>query len=310
MDQPASPRKPLPASVALWLKPVVTILRVIVRFVDRVIRQTMRIAAQLSDPRKQKYFVLLIITDGAIMDMQATIDALVEASHTSPLSVGPSNSHCVQFVPYSRFAGYPDALTRETLAEIPSQLCQYMKVRGLAPNPSLPPTYQMFAEPTSESAVPGSAGTPQQAPAPTPAAGADAPPSTATPAMPVQQQYPDQGQQQQQAPQGYGQQPPQGFAPPQGYPAQGYPQQGYPPQQQGYPPQQQGYPQQQQGYPPQQQGYPPQQQGYPPQQQGYPPQQGYGGYPPQQGYPPQGYGQQPSTAPRGGAAPGYPGYRG
>ncbi|KAG7401787.1 hypothetical protein PHYBOEH_010250 [Phytophthora boehmeriae] len=34
----------------------------------------------------------------------------------------------VQFVPYSRFAGYPEALTRETLAEIPYQLCQYMKL--------------------------------------------------------------------------------------------------------------------------------------------------------------------------------------
>jgi hypothetical protein len=50
-----------------------------------------------------------------------------------------------------------------------------------------------------------------------------------------------------QDPQGYPQQPQQGY-PEQGYPQQGYPQQGYP--QQGYP--QQGYPQQ--GYP--QQGYP------------------------------------------------------
>ncbi|RLN60745.1 hypothetical protein BBJ29_007139 [Phytophthora kernoviae] len=53
----------------------------------RLIQQSMRIATLMGDPRKQKYFVLLIITDGAIMDMQATIDALVEASHNSPLSV-------------------------------------------------------------------------------------------------------------------------------------------------------------------------------------------------------------------------------
>ncbi|EGZ26295.1 hypothetical protein PHYSODRAFT_540811, partial [Phytophthora sojae] len=125
--------------------------------------QASRIAFQLNDPRKQKYFVLLIITDGAIMDMQGTIDAIVEASQTSPLSiviigVGPadfssmvaldgdggklrasngrvSSRDIVQFVPYNRFAGYPDALTRETLAEIPRQLCQYMKVRGITPNP-------------------------------------------------------------------------------------------------------------------------------------------------------------------------------
>ncbi|POM67893.1 Copine, partial [Phytophthora palmivora] len=122
---------------------------------NSLINQSMRIATQLSDPRKQKYFVLLIITDGAIMDMQGTIDALVEASHSAPLSiviigVGPADfssmvaldgdggrlrasngrvsaRDIVQFVPYNRFVGYPDALTRETLAEIPHQLCQYMK---------------------------------------------------------------------------------------------------------------------------------------------------------------------------------------
>ncbi|KAE8890881.1 Copine-3 [Phytophthora fragariae] len=124
-------------------------------FFAPLINQSMRIANQLNDPRKQKYFVLLIITDGAIMDMQGTIDAVVEASHTSPLSivvigVGPADfssmvaldgdggklrasngrvsaRDIVQFVPYNRFAGYPDALTRETLAELPRQLCQYMK---------------------------------------------------------------------------------------------------------------------------------------------------------------------------------------
>ncbi|KAJ8523561.1 hypothetical protein ON010_g17558 [Phytophthora cinnamomi] len=83
-------------------------------YTNRLINQSMRIAKQLNDPRKQKYFVLLIITgrncgstvrsfskvvvetnaavyiiytDGAIMDMQGTIDAIVEASHTSPLSI-------------------------------------------------------------------------------------------------------------------------------------------------------------------------------------------------------------------------------
>ncbi|CAI5705284.1 unnamed protein product [Peronospora effusa] len=124
-------------------------------FFAPLINQSLRIAGQLGDPRKQKYFVLLIITDGAVMDMQKTIDALVEASHVSPLSiviigVGPADfssmvaldgdggklrasngrvsaRDIVQFVPYNRFAGYPDALARETLAEIPHQLCQFMK---------------------------------------------------------------------------------------------------------------------------------------------------------------------------------------
>ncbi|KAG3104710.1 Copine-3 [Phytophthora cactorum] len=153
-------------------------------FFAPLINQSMRIANQLSDPRKQKYFVLLIITDGAIMDMQGAIDALVEASHTSPLSiviigVGPADfssmvaldgdggklrasngrvsaRDIVQFVPYNRFVGYPDALTRETLAEIPRQLCQYMKVRRVTPNPALPPTYHLFSEPTgSQPSYPG-----------------------------------------------------------------------------------------------------------------------------------------------------------
>ncbi|RLN89860.1 hypothetical protein BBJ28_00020961 [Nothophytophthora sp. Chile5] len=58
-----------------------------------LIRQAATIAATFSAPSQQvggegslKYFVLLIITDGAIMDMQQTIDELVPAS-TLPLSI-------------------------------------------------------------------------------------------------------------------------------------------------------------------------------------------------------------------------------
>eukprot|EP00736_Rhodelphis_marinus_P012864 Rmarinus@m.26317 len=89
-------------------------------------------------------------------------------------------------------------------------------------------------------------------------------------------------------PQGYAQQPPQGY--PQGYPQQ--PPQGY--GQPGYPPQT-GYPQQPPAGYPQQGGYP---QGYPQQPPAGYPQQPPAGYPahPPQGYPaqpPQGYPQQP-----------------
>jgi hypothetical protein len=276
--------------------------------------------------------------------MQGTIDALVEASHTSPLSVGPGMESCrwkslpnitlcamcrlsslvwapltfppwwpwmateggcvpatagclraiceyftgyiaikaggeqctnerrvsVQFVPYNRFVGYPDALTRETLAEIPKQLCQYMKVRGVAPNPALPPTYHLFAEPSGSEP--------------------SAPPSTSQPAVapPAQQQYPAQGQP---APQGQ-------YAPP-GY---GAPTQGTAPGQQQYPPQYGAPPQ---GQYPSQGQYPPQGYGAPPQGQ-YPPQ--YGAAPAQGQYPPQHGAPQQGAHP--GAAPGYPGYRG
>lgn len=56
-------------------------------YVNRIIQQTIHIANALNDPRKQKYFVLLIITDGAIMDMAQTIDAIIQAANTTPISV-------------------------------------------------------------------------------------------------------------------------------------------------------------------------------------------------------------------------------
>ncbi|KUF72080.1 Copine-7 [Phytophthora nicotianae] len=282
---------------------------------------------------------------GAIMDMQGTIDALVEASHNSPLSiviigVGPADfssmvaldgdggklrasngrvsaRDIVQFVPYNRFVGYPDALTRETLAEIPRQLCQYMKVRRVAPNPALPPTYHLFSEPTGSQ--PG------------------APPSTSQPPAAVDNPPQNLGQPQQAS---QGQLPPQGYAqgPPQGYQQGGYQQPGHPGQAppHGYQPGQSGQPGQappqghQHGYQPQpgypgqapphgyQQGHQPQP-GYPAQgqhqgyQQGYQAQPGYSGQGPPQGYPQGGYPPQTGYPPQGpprGAAPGYPGYRG
>lgn len=52
-----------------------------------LVRQAAAIAAQFSNAEGSlKYFVLLIITDGAIMDMQQTIDELVQASY-QPLSI-------------------------------------------------------------------------------------------------------------------------------------------------------------------------------------------------------------------------------
>ncbi|TYZ60601.1 hypothetical protein PybrP1_004664 [[Pythium] brassicae (nom. inval.)] len=309
---------------------------------DLLCTQTTAIALSSADPRKQKYFVLLILTDGAIMDMPATIDALVQASNTVPLSiviigVGSDDFSSMTALDGDgkklrssrgeiasrdiRFAHNPALLTRETLAEIPNQLCQFMRMRGINPNPAIAPVFKQFAEPTG-TVSPSPAGAPGPAPV------VDAPASIAIPgAIPTPAPAPGAGappQQQQGAP-GYPGAPPatgaphDPHAPPaQGHPSQGYPAQGNPvqgghaPPPQGYPPQgQHGYP----GYPPQGQGYPLQggypgqnpPQGYPP--QGYPP-QGY----PQQGYPPQGYPQQgypPQQPPnRGGAAPGYPGYRG
>uniref|UniRef100_A0AAV1UFT7 C2 domain-containing protein n=1 Tax=Peronospora matthiolae TaxID=2874970 RepID=A0AAV1UFT7_9STRA len=133
-----------------------------------IVRQAAAIAQAFSAPAEQgghlKYFVLLIITDGAIMDMQQTIDELVQAS-TFPLSivivaVGNANftamkaldaddkvlvdsSGCkamrdiVQFVPFNQFRRNPARLAKETLAEIPTQLLQYYKVKGIQPRTPL-----------------------------------------------------------------------------------------------------------------------------------------------------------------------------
>ena len=103
----------------------------------------------------QKYFILLIITDGIINDMQKTIDQIVRGS-TLPLSivivgVGSDDfesmdildadeeplysmkykknmaSDIVQFVPYRDFRNNPAQLARETLDEIPRQMLDFFR---------------------------------------------------------------------------------------------------------------------------------------------------------------------------------------
>jgi hypothetical protein len=114
--------------------------------------------------RTQKYFILLIITDGVINDMDATIDQIVLAANGLPLSivivgVGSADfknmevldaDDCplrardgtfasrdiVQFVPFERFRGLPyQHLAQQTLAEIPGQVLSYFMMRGITPNP-------------------------------------------------------------------------------------------------------------------------------------------------------------------------------
>ncbi|XP_062500669.1 copine-3-like [Corticium candelabrum] len=113
----------------------------------------------------QNYYILLIITDGVIHDMQNTIDLIVEASNM-PLSivivgVGGADFHnmdvldaddtplkarngrlmsrdIVQFVPLRQFKSQMGAnfsLAREVLAEIPGQLASFMKSQRIEPNP-------------------------------------------------------------------------------------------------------------------------------------------------------------------------------
>lgn len=110
----------------------------------------------------QKYFILLIITDGKISDMKETTDAIVRGS-SLPLSiiiVGVGNANfesmdvldaddtplystkyrkymdadIVQFVPYREFRNDPVRLAQETLDEVPRQLLDYFRKKNIVPN--------------------------------------------------------------------------------------------------------------------------------------------------------------------------------
>lgn len=115
--------------------------------------------------QNQHYYVMLIITDGAIHDMQQTIDWIVRGSF-APLSivivgVGKDDfgnmdtldaddtplvdsrgvkmdRDIVQFVPFRDCANSPSMLTKEVLAEIPREIVNFFQKHGIAPNPPLP----------------------------------------------------------------------------------------------------------------------------------------------------------------------------
>jgi len=109
----------------------------------------------------QKYTILLVLTDGVINDLDATIDAVIAASN-QPMSivivgVGAADfsemnaldsdnqllkhgSHTasrdiVQFVPYRDAASRgPAFLAQQVLAEIPNQFLKYMEQHNIVPN--------------------------------------------------------------------------------------------------------------------------------------------------------------------------------
>ena len=107
-----------------------------------------------------KYHILLILTDGIIVDQQKTIDALVEGSFL-PLSViiiGIGNDHfqemiqldgddiplvsstgikrmrdLVQFVPFNKYRNDPNMLAEQVLEEIPRQIIEYYTMNKIYP---------------------------------------------------------------------------------------------------------------------------------------------------------------------------------
>lgn len=114
--------------------------------------------------KDQKYNILMIITDGQISDMEATVDQIVYGSEL-PLSiiivgVGSADfsamdeldadevplysklykkkmsADIVQFVPFREFANNPMMLAKETLEEVPGQMLDYFRRRNITPNPA------------------------------------------------------------------------------------------------------------------------------------------------------------------------------
>lgn len=109
----------------------------------------------------QQYFILLILTDGEIHDMKETIDWIVRGSK-APLSIviiGIGNENfdnmeqldadtaplintrgermirdIVQFVPFRNFGYSPEALTKEVLMEIPREITNFFRIKGITPN--------------------------------------------------------------------------------------------------------------------------------------------------------------------------------
>ena len=123
----------------------------IIRTMNQIIR---------SENNKLKYHILMILTDGMIDDIDATIDELVDGS-SLPLSViiigvgradfssmtvldadeNPLISSkgiraardLVQFVPFLKFESNPEKLANEVLYEIPGQILEYYEQNNLDP---------------------------------------------------------------------------------------------------------------------------------------------------------------------------------
>lgn len=111
----------------------------------------------------QRYSILLLITDGTINDLEATMEQLIRASRL-PISVvilgvgdadwtdmtlldaddEESPLHAlverdiVQFVPFRSYRNTPEVLASKVLEEIPGQLLGFMKSRDIRPNPPVP----------------------------------------------------------------------------------------------------------------------------------------------------------------------------
>ncbi|GIL72855.1 hypothetical protein Vretimale_4529 [Volvox reticuliferus] len=139
-----------------------------------VIRKASQLASATIASKPPKYTALLILTDGAIMDMEDTIEAIIAAS-VLPLSIiivgigsdefGDMNKldgdnsrlssgnrmavrDIVQFVEFYKYHGDGIRLAQEVLRELPAQLLEYMKTNHIQCPPPL------NAAPTMAMAIP------------------------------------------------------------------------------------------------------------------------------------------------------------
>ncbi|ESO08587.1 hypothetical protein HELRODRAFT_190776 [Helobdella robusta] len=123
-------------------------------------------AASQKDRRPSNYYVLLIITDGVISDMQDTLRAIVYASALpySIIIIGVGDADfqamdildgdngvlrdssgnvakrdIVQFVPFRNYErASPAALAKQVLAEIPDQVVKYFRMNNIEPEKPKP----------------------------------------------------------------------------------------------------------------------------------------------------------------------------
>ncbi|PSS10169.1 Protein BONZAI like [Actinidia chinensis var. chinensis] len=128
----------------------------------QVINTAAEIAGHSLNYNSSKYFVLLMITDGVLTDLQETKDALVRASDLplSVLIVGVGNADfeqmeildadngrrlegsngrvatrdIVQFVPMREVHGGQISVVQGVLEELPGQFLTYMRSRGIEPH--------------------------------------------------------------------------------------------------------------------------------------------------------------------------------
>lgn len=133
-----------------------TLLAPIVNTVTNIVR------AQGCRQDNQKYTVLLVLTDGTINDMDETISAIIEASKEAMsiiiIGVGSADftdmnaldsdkgllkrgiktaeRDIVQFVAFKdNIAKGVPVVAQQLLAEVPTQVLQFMEKRGIVPNP-------------------------------------------------------------------------------------------------------------------------------------------------------------------------------